>query len=135
MISVSIWRKTLVRARACTEGLALFDAIARQQPVTDARRLERIRIARWTPLHSVWGWVGSAGFAGWLEGKGIIPRANFSGANFSGANLSRANFSRAYLSGANFSGAYRGTSSKIPGWHTLVSGYLEREAEASHAAE
>lgn len=116
MISVPIWRKTLVRNDACKEGLALFDAIAAQQPETDARRLERIRIARWTPLHQIWGWVASAPFAQWMEHKGLIPRADLSRADLSGADLS----------GADLSRAYRGSSSPIPGWRTLVTGYIGR---------
>ncbi len=170
MISVSIWRKTLVRNEACRDGLALFDAIAEQQSESDPRRLERIRVRNWTPLHSIWARVGAGRFAQWCESRQIIPRADLSCANLSGANLSRADLSRAdlsganlsraylsganlsranlyganlsgadlsraYLSGADLSGAYRGSSSMVPGWHTLVSGYLERETGASHAAE
>ena len=60
--------------------------------------------------------------------------ANLSGANLYGANLSGANLSRANLYGANLYGAYRGSSPTIPGWHTLASGYLERE-QASEAAQ
>ncbi len=141
MISVSIWRKTLVRRNACADGLALFDAIAAQQPANDKRRLERIRIRNWTPLHGLWAWIDAARFAQWCEARQIIPRADLtyadlSGADLSGANLSRANLSRSDLSGAilsraDLSGAYRGTSPKVPGWHTLVSGHLERETETS----
>ena len=41
-----------------------------------------------------------------------------------GANLDGAN-----LYGANLYGAYRGQNQPpIPGWHTLASGYLERDA-------
>ena len=160
MISVSIWRKTLVRLHACADGLELFDTIASQQP--DGRR-DRIRIARWTSLHGVWAWMTCARFARWAEHRGIVPRAdlrdanlrdadlrdadlgganlrcaNLSGANLSGAdlrganlrgaNLSGADLRGANLSGANLSGAYRGYSKPIPGWHTLASGYIEREA-------
>ena len=110
MITVSIWRKTLVRLEACEDGLALFDAIASQQPASDPLRMRRIRVARWTHLHSVWAWVAAAGFARWLESRSLIPRADLrgaylSGANLSGANLSGADLSGAYLTGANLSGA------------------------------
>lgn len=44
MISVTIWRKTLVANHACGAGLALFDAIASQQPESDPRRLRRIHV-------------------------------------------------------------------------------------------
>ena len=186
MITVTIHRKTLERNEACSEGLALFDAIASLQSKSDPKRRARIKVRHWTPLHSVWAMAAGHGrFLQWAESRGIVPRANLYGANLSGANLSRANLSGANLYGANLSGAnlygaslsgadlsgaslygadlyganlyganlsganlyganlsgadlsraYRGSSSKIPGWHTLVSGYLERETEATHAAE
>lgn len=126
MISVTLWRRTLVAHDACPEGMALFELISGLQPENDARRLDRIRIRRWTPLHSIWPYVAGFGaFAGWLENQGLIPRANLAGANLAGANLDGAN-----LDGANLAGAYRGSSSSIPGWHTLTSGYLERATTA-----
>ena len=85
MISVSIWRKTLEAQGACAEGLALFDAIAVQQPRTDPRRLRRIRIPRWTALH--WIMLVQAGFGEWCATRGIVPRANLYGASLRGANL------------------------------------------------
>ncbi len=149
-ISVSIWRKTLVRHEACRDGLALFDAIAAQQPANDKLRLKRIRVRNWTPLHSIWAWACAASFAQWCESRQIIPRANLTGANLylanlylanltgadlTGAYLTGANLTGANLNGADLSGAYRGTSPSIPGWHTLVSGYVKRETEATHAVE
>jgi len=108
VISVSIWRKTLVANHACAEGLALFDAIAKQQPESDPRRLRRIRIPRWTALH--WIMLVQAGFGEWCAARGIVPRADLyravlSGANLLGANLSGANLLGANLSGANLLGA------------------------------
>ena len=156
MISVSIWRKTLVANHACAEGLALFDAIAAQQPESDPRRLRRIRIPRWTALH--WIMLVQAGFGEWCAARDIVPRANFGGANFGGANLRGADLRgtdlyRADLRGTDLSGAYlrgtdlyladlRGTDlyladlshayrghdqPPIPGWRTNASGYLERD--------
>lgn len=166
MISVTIHRKTLEKHEACKAGLALYDAIAAMLPESDARRDRRIRIANWTPLHSIWAYAAGYGaFAQWLEVRGIIPHADLSrahlygaylyGVNLSGANLSRANLSRADLSranlygvnlyganlyganfyGANLSGAYRGSSSPIPGWRTLATGYVERETASTEAAQ
>ena len=149
MISVTIWRKTLVANHACGAGLALFDAIAAQQPEFDLRRLRRIRIPRWGALH--WIMLVQAGFGEWLAGRGIVPRANLSGTNLSGTNLYGADLYGADLSGANLrgadlrganlrganlygadlSGAYRGLNHPpIPGWYTLASGYLGRRAGA-----
>lgn len=182
MISVSIWRKTLVANCACSAGLALFDAIAAQQPESDPRRLRRIRISRWTALH--WIMLVQAGFGEWCASRGIVPRADLrgadlyganlgganlagayltgadltradlthanlagadltgayltgaylygaylGGANLAGANLTGADLTRAYLTRANLARAYRGQNqTPIPGWHTLASGYLERDA-------
>jgi hypothetical protein len=131
MISVSIWRKTLVANRACDAGLALFDAIAAQQPESDPRRLRRIRIPRWTALH--WIMLVQADLGEWCATRGIVPRANLSGANLRGAGLSYADLSGADLSGAdlrgaNLSGAYRGHGQPpIPGWRVTAPGYLERD--------
>lgn len=91
MISVSIWRKTLVRLGACAEGLALFEAIAAMQPASDNLRLKRIRVARWTPLHAVWIRARYPSFAAWLEHRDLIPRANLISADLSGADLISAN--------------------------------------------
>jgi hypothetical protein len=43
MITVSIWRKTLVRLHACGDGIELFDRIAAMQSLDDPRRLKRPR--------------------------------------------------------------------------------------------
>ena len=103
MISVSIWRKTLVANHACEAGLTLFDAIAAQQPESDPRRLRRIRIPRWTALH--WIMLVQAGFGEWCAARGIVPRADLGGADLLGANLYRAVLSGANLLGANLGGA------------------------------
>lgn len=130
MISVTIHRKTLEKLEACKDGLALYDAIAALLPETDARRDRRIRIANWTPLHSIWPYVAGYGsLARWLEDRGIVPRAYLRGADLRGAYLSGADLSRANLRGADLLSAYRGSSSPIPGWRTASSGYLEREEE------
>lgn len=124
MITVTIHRKTLVRLQACRYGLFLFDRIAALQPESDPRRLKRIKVRHWTPLHSLWAIVaGYAGFVAWAEYRHLVPRANLSGADLSGADLYGAD-----RYGADLSGAYRGTSPAIPGWRTLETGYLEREA-------
>ena len=133
MISVTIWRKTLVKLDACAEGIALFDAVADLQPESDPRRRRRIRVADWTQLHGAWLLCRHSLFARWLEDRSIIPRANLGGAylygaNLRGADLGGANLYGADLRGANLGGAYRGPSSPISGWRTLATGYLEREA-------
>jgi hypothetical protein len=156
MISVSIWRKTLVANHACAEGLALFDAIAKQQPESDPRRLRRIRIPRWTALH--WIMLVQAGFGEWCAARDIVPRADLGGPDLSGADLGGADLYGADLRGTDLGGAdlsgadlrgadlrgadlrgtdlrgadlshaYRGHDQPpIPGWRTLASGYLERD--------
>jgi uncharacterized protein YjbI with pentapeptide repeats len=164
-ITVSLWRCTLVKHRACDEGLAAFDAIASLQPESDTRRLRRVRVY-WTPLHAVWLAAAMPSFSSWLIGEGLLPmltlsranlygadlsganlygadlsRANLSGANLSGANLSGANLSRANLSGANLygadlSGANLYGSDPVPaGWVRNASGYLERAPVVAEAAQ
>ncbi len=141
MIQVTVHKSTLQRERACPEGLALFDSIAALQAESDPRRLRRILVRHWTPLHSVWLLATRCSFARWLEERGIVPRANLSGAYLYGANLYGANLSGAYLCGANLSGAYLSgayrsePSSKVPGWRTLASGYLERACPSAKAAQ
>lgn len=61
MISVTIHRKTLEKHEACAAGLALYDEIAALLPDSDARRDRRIRIANWTPLHSIWPYAAGCG--------------------------------------------------------------------------
>jgi len=54
--------------------------------------------------------------------------ANLEGAYLRGANLEGANLRGAYLRGANLGGAYLGGAQPAPaGWHTLASGYLEKD--------
>ena len=107
MISISLYRRELERLDACADGLALYDAIAALLPESDRLRHRRIRVARWTKLHSLWLYVaGYARLAAWLEREGLIPMAD----------LSRADLSR----------AHRGSSTPIPGWRTDANGFLER---------
>lgn len=103
MISVSIWRKTLVANHACAEGLALFDAIAKQQPESDPRRLRRIRIPRWTALH--WLMLVQAGFGEWCAARDIVPRADLRSAYLGGVNLSGTDLHNTDLSSANLRNA------------------------------
>ena len=131
MISVSIWRKTLVANHACSEGLVLFDDIAAQQPESDPRRLRRIRIPRWTTLH--WIMLVQAGFGEWCASRNIVPRASLRGVDLAGANLRRASLTGADLAGAdlrraNLTDAYRGHDQPpIPGWRVSAAGHLERD--------
>jgi hypothetical protein len=133
MITVSIWRKTLVSRKACPTGLALFDAIASMQPESDPRRMARVRVG-WTIAHQLWLATAYPEFSPWLRGEGLIPWIDLEGASLEGANLARANLEGARLEGANLEGAnlvgaYLGRSQPPPsGWHTLASGYLGRDA-------
>jgi len=108
VISVTISRKALVKAKACESGLALYDKIAGLQPESDTRRDRRIRIVRWTPFHGIWLAVAYGDFSRWLVARGLVPNlsgANLERANLYGANLERANLYGADLSGANLYGA------------------------------
>ena len=87
MISVTLWRKTIVRLGACPNGLALFDAIASGQSETDTLRRDRIKVANWTVLHSLWLAHAQPGFCGWLRDQGLIPIVNYRGADLGGADL------------------------------------------------
>ena len=131
MISVSIRRKTLVRLGACEDGLALFDAIAAQQP--DGRR-DRICIARWTPLHGVWAWMTCAGFARWAEQHGIVPSADLRGADLSDApkipEIHKAVYDAASKPGAlSMSSWHCGTAHCRAGWVITLAGDAGREME------
>ena len=104
MITITIQRATLVKLQACTEGLALYDAIAAQQPASDARRSKRLRF-RYTPLHCVWLASAYPGFASWLIARALVPLLSLESANLRGANLGGANLYGANLYGANLGGA------------------------------
>lgn len=93
MITVTISRRALKRAKACKDGLALFDRIAAMQPADDAKRLRRIKV-RWTPLAEVWLAVSAPSFTGWLRQRNFIPRIDLYGADLRGADLGDANRSQ-----------------------------------------
>lgn len=116
MISVTIVRTTLVANDACHEGLEIFDTIAAMQPETDARRLKRLRIVKWTPLHQLWLSAAYPSYSSSLRGRGIIPWIDLRGANLEGA----------YLEGAYLRGAYRPTGDLPDGWVRGTDGYLAR---------
>lgn len=86
MIVVTLCRSALKRAGACADGLSLFDAIASQQPASDARRLRRIKV-RWTRLHQLWAATAYPTFYGWLRDNGLAPQLSMRHANLRGANL------------------------------------------------
>ena len=115
MITVTIFRKTLVKLGACEKGLELFDTIAAGQGSTNVVSVE------WTPLADVCLRAAQPAFSGWLFDKGLIPSVTLSGANLSGANLS----------GANLYGSYRGASSAPTGWVKDVGGHLTRSGGAT----
>ena len=123
---VRIHRARLVEARACQDGLAIYDAIAGLAEARgDKRARKRLRIT-WTPLHSVWLAVAHPNHALWLEQQGMIPPirgANLGGANLYGANLGGADLGGANLGGANLRGAYRPTDPPA-GWVSDAYGYL-----------
>ena len=133
MITVSIWRKTLVRLRACGDGIELFDRIATMQSLDDPRRLKRIRI-QWSPLAEVWLSRDASGHVGWLRTNKIIPRIDLDGANLARAYLSRAHLDGANLSGANLFGAnlsgadLDGAYLDLCDWERGPDGYARRKA-------
>ena len=108
MISITLTRGVLTHPHrnACSEGLALFDAILAAQTerriASGKRPLNRLRV-RWTPLAQLWLARDASGFSQWLFDKGLAPSVNLSGANLSSAYLS---------------GAYRSASgdAPVPGW-------------------
>ena len=102
-------RSHLVEAKACPEGLAMFDEYAALQGRTKSLRL--------TWAHMLWAASDerSRGFVQWAQEMGMLPRfslygadlrgADLRGADLSGANLRGANLYGANLRGANLSGA------------------------------
>jgi len=83
-------RSHLVEAKACHEGLAMFDEYAALQG--------RSRSLRLTWAHMLWAACDarSRGFVQWAQEMGLLPRFSLRGANLGGANLYGAN-----LYGAN----------------------------------
>ena len=111
MITITIQRATLVKLQACTEGLALYDAIAAQQPASDARRSKRLRF-RYTPLHCVWLASAYPGFASWLIARALVPLLSLESANLRGANLGGANLRGA--DAAEIAAQYRTDRTDVP---------------------
>ncbi len=108
-------RSHLVEARACAEGLAMFDEFAALQGRTKSLRL--------TWAHMLWAAcdVRSRGFVRWAQDMGLLPRFSLRRADLGGANLYGAN-----LRGADLSGAARYTDdAPISGW-TVTDGRLVR---------
>ncbi len=108
-------------AKACAQGLALFDA------VSGGKAYARLR---WDALAAVWSAAAYPDFAGWVRrrfGLGVqAPGANLDGANLVRANLYGANLYGANLVRANLDGAYRRSEdTPVPG-HAVVDGRLRR---------
>ena len=132
MIGVRITRQELVNHAACREGIALFERIAPSGI---------LEIPEWTTLHALWLAVAEPSHCGWLVGRGIIPRADLTGAdlrdaNLTGADLRDANLRDADLTGAdlrdanlryaNLTGAFVGEQGQAPaGWRLTPAGSLE----------
>jgi hypothetical protein len=109
VILVTIRRSDLVKAGACSRGLALYDAIAALQPESDRLRARRVKV-RWTRTHRVWLATVYPNFYGWLYEHGFAPEislvgADLRGADLRGADLRGANLYGADLGGANLAGA------------------------------
>jgi uncharacterized protein YjbI with pentapeptide repeats len=100
-MSTYVWisRKQLTDGDACDAGLALFDAIAREQG-----RKSKVRI-RWDALSYVWLESSGRRFASWMFVRGIVPMPNLRGADLRGADLRGADLRGADLRGAHLGGA------------------------------
>jgi hypothetical protein len=99
MITVTISKAALRRARACSDGLKLFDelkAMYDAQRAADGKPARKGITVTWTRLHALWLATAHPWAASWLRDEGIVPAISFNGANLDGANLVRAN-----LDGAN----------------------------------
>lgn len=128
MITVSVWRKTLVRLDACSgpgSGLELFDRIASLQDAGDPLRLKRIRV-QWSPLAEIWLAVGAPGFVGWLRQNKLVPRLDLRSADLRGADLRSAN-----LCGADLGGALRRSDDAQIEGYEIRDGILRRKGGAS----
>ena len=95
MIALALTIAELEAHRACARGLNAFRAAWG----------EELRIAEWTPLHSVWLAVAWPTYVRWARKEGLIPGASLAGANLAGAYLARAYLAGAYLAGASLAGA------------------------------
>ena len=108
MIIVTITREQLTEARACPEGVALFDAIKKHQDEVRAcsgkPRRKSLRIV-WSRLAQVWMASAYPWAWGWARDMGILPAVPLTGADLRGADLSDADLYGANLYGANLYGA------------------------------
>jgi hypothetical protein len=68
-VSIYIWirRADLVAAGACSDGLAEFDRLAREQG-----RRTKLRL-RWDALGSAWAWAAYPHWCAWLARRNLIP--------------------------------------------------------------
>jgi hypothetical protein len=108
---VRIYRRDLVAANACPDGIAIYDAIAAMAAARGGHRApKRLRI-RWTPLHALWLATAYPSHSRWLVEHQIVPslsclaRANLAGTDLAGADLARARLARANLAGADLARA------------------------------
>jgi len=95
MIALALTIAELEAHRACARGLNAFRAAWG----------EELRIAEWTPLHSVWLAVAWPTYVRWARKEGLIPGASLAGANLAGAYLAGASLAGANLRGADLTGA------------------------------
>jgi hypothetical protein len=115
---VRIYRRDLVAARACADGIAIYDAIAAMALARgDERATKRLRI-RWTPLHSLWLAKAYPSHSNWLIEQNIVPSLpNLRGADLYGADLRGADLYGANLGGADLGDCYWPKSRPAPeGW-------------------
>lgn len=117
--TLTLRRADLVAARACSEWLAIFDAICAlrgddRAPLVrrggvSRRDPQRLRIEL-TPLAQLWMARDAYEAVSWLRERGVLgpvyaPRVQAPGINLGGANLGGANLRGADLRGANLYGA------------------------------
>ncbi len=105
MIYVWVHRAELVRLGACSEGLALFDTIAKHHKHGPSK----IRLP-WTTTHMVWLATAYPSFWSWARDLNVLPslaliRADLQRADLQRADLRNANLQRANLYGANLRSA------------------------------
>jgi len=104
-IILRIYRRDLLAAAACANGLAVYDAIAAMALARgDERATKRLRL-RWTPLHALWLASAYPSDARWLVEEGIVPAVAMYGAPLDGASLDGASLDGASLRNASLDGA------------------------------